>query len=209
MAKEPSKGDPLARMVGSLGVDLFIIADCKLPTDDILAATRNLGLEFSAIGVPHEKVRFFVRSGGPTLQPVASDDRMVFHRLRVTGFEEILIGGLHLYDRINYKELHRHAMVGDHHSTLRNAERVVEHDRTILVGDFNMTPDEEGMIDSKNAFGALMTWDLAKVQSDPRHGGSPRFFNPMWSVMGRAEAPGAIIGTTPTLTISSGIASMA
>ena len=191
MAKEASKGAPLARVVKGRGIDMFVVADCDLPSDEILADLSAVGLEFSGTKVPHKKVRFFTRATGPALEPVLFDDRMDFFRLARHGFEDILIGATHLYDRVNFREPRsRHSKVARHYRTLIEAERRIGHDRTLLVGDFNMTPDEMGMVDSENAFGARMTWDLAEIHSDPKRGGSPRFFNPMWSLMGRSEAPG-------------------
>ncbi len=190
MADQPAKGDPLAWVVKEQGVDVIVLADCTLPNADILASLGSLGLEFRAT-LPHDKVRVFGRSSKLELDAVLSDTRVHLFRLACGGFEEILIGATHLYDRLNHQEeRRRHDKVKLHYQTVVDAENRVGHNRTLLVGDFNMTPNEAGMIDPEQAFGALMTWDLAEVHSDPMQGGSPRFYNPMWSLMGRAEAPG-------------------
>jgi hypothetical protein len=42
----------------------------------------------------------------------------------------------------------------------------------------------------------MMTRDLAKVHGDGVKDGQPRFYNPMWSIMGRAEAPGTFYWTS-------------
>ncbi len=191
MAREPIKADPLARIARRRDVDILIVAECTLPTEEILKSLSAHGLAFSGTDLPHDRIRFFRRASGPELVPVLSDERLDFQRLTSRGFEEVLIGGVHLDDRQHTPlEQSRHSKVGLHYRTLIEAERTVEHGRTILVGDFNMTPNEMGMVDPENAFGAVMTWDLARVHSDPTHGGTPRFFNPMWSLMGRSEAPG-------------------
>jgi hypothetical protein len=46
------------------------------------------------------------------------------------------------------------------------------------------------MLDSRSGFGAMMTWELAEIHSPVDVGSRPRFFNPMWSLMGRPQAPG-------------------
>jgi hypothetical protein len=190
MAREANKAAPLARMVKGQGVDVLIVADCKLSTDQILASLSALGLEFSPTKRPHDRVRFFKRSAGFDLIPVLSDDRMDFYRLISGGFEEILVGATHLHGRRDVPlPESRLAKLAPRLLTLAEAERRVGHDRTLLAGDFNMTPDEMGMIGPENAFGALMTWDLAEIRSKSGRR-TPRFFNPMWSLMGRSEAPG-------------------
>jgi hypothetical protein len=191
MLKESGRGNPLARLVKHQGVDVLILADCQLTSDEVLASMSEVGLEFSGADLPHSRVRFFGRLAGPELVPVLSDNRLDFFRLIVEGFEEVLIGAIHFYGRRDVpSQQSRHAKVARHYRTLVEAERQVGHDQTLIVGDFNMTPDEMGMVDPEHAFGALMTWDLARVHSDPDHGGSPRFYNPMWSLMGRSHAPG-------------------
>ena len=191
MAKEPSKADPLARLAKDQDVDVLIVVDCALRTEEILASLSTVGPEFSGTKLPHNKVRFFKRSSELDLIPIFFDDRMDFFRLGHEGTEDILIGATHLYGRRDHpEERQRHAKVARHYRTLIEAEELVGHNRTLLVGDFNMTPDEMGMIDAENAFGALMTWDLASMHSNRDLGSSPGFYNPMWSLMGRSNAPG-------------------
>jgi len=191
MTKESVKADPLARMVNGRAIDLVVLADCGLSDTEILNAFIARGLNFTALAIPHPKVRFFRRSTSPRLVHVTSDDRFHFVRLTAEGFEEILIGATHLYDRQNTPlPQSRHSKASRHMTTLFEAELQAKHNRTILVGDFNMTPEEAGMVDRENSFGALMSWDLAKAQSAPELQEAPRFFNPMWSLMGRAGAPG-------------------
>ncbi len=190
MTKESDKADPLARMVKAQKIDLVVVADCCLPNTEILNAFTARGLDFTTLAIPHPKVRFFRRSTAPELVPVVADERFDFVRLVAQGFEEILLGATHLYDR-QHTPLpgSRFSKALGHMPTLFEAESLVKHHRTILIGDFNMTPEEQGMIDP-NSFGALMSWDLAKAQSPPEPHERPRFFNPMWSLMGRAGAPG-------------------
>ena len=197
MSDESDKADPLARMVKREAIDLVIIADCELSNAHIFTTLTNRGLDFKTLPMPHEKVRFFRRSTSPELVNVVADKRFHYVRLVANGFEEILLGATHLYDRQNTPSRGaRFSKALGHMTTLFEAESLFEeaspakHNRTILVGDFNMTLEEEGMVDRENSFGALMSWDLAKAQSAPELQEPPRFFNPMWSLMGRAEAPG-------------------
>ena len=173
------------------GIDLIILADCVLSNPEILAALNRRGSAFATLAIPHPQVKFFRRLTAPDLVPVLSDERFQFVGMIANGFEEILIRATHLDDRRNFSlPESRHAKVSTHIKTLFEAETFVNHNRTTLIGDFNMTPEEPGMVNSVNSFGALMSWDLARAQSDPELQEPPRFFNPMWSLMGRAEAPG-------------------
>ena len=190
MAKESSKGDPISRIAKRYAIDLLIVTECELSDHDLLEALLKRGLEFGTLAIPHPQIRFFAKAALPKLSQVASDERFQFVKLTHDGCEEILIGATHLYGRQHTSSPHsRHYKASLHLPTLWEAERLADHSRTILVGDFNMTPEEPGMV-KPDCFGALMSWDLAATQSHSELQEPPRFFNPMWSLMGRSEAPG-------------------
>jgi hypothetical protein len=68
---------------------------------------------------------------------------------------------------------------------LREAEEDARHERTIVVGDFNMNPFDKGMIDPEIGFGAMMNRSLAARHSTSGSAGAKRFYNPTWSKLGR------------------------
>lgn len=78
----------------------------------------------------------------------------------------------------------------------RVARRIIEketdlgHSRTVLVGDFNMDPHEDGVV-SSDAFHGVMTQQLARrEQRTVQHESFPMFYNPMWSCFGdRSPGP--------------------
>jgi len=63
-------------------------------------------------------------------------------------------------------------------------ENEVGHSRTIVIGDLNMNPFEDGLVSSEG-FHAVMSRKLAKEGSRTVHEQSRKFFyNPMWSRFG-------------------------
>jgi hypothetical protein len=67
------------------------------------------------------------------------------------------------------------------------------HDRTAVVGDLNVNPFHDGMLDVR---GLNAVWDRNTVKrKDPRRFGKigpeafPMFYNPMWSHLGDRTAP--------------------
>jgi len=73
---------------------------------------------------------------------------------------------------------------------IQQAEKQVEHQRTIVIGDFNMNPYEKGMVNA-NGFNAVMSRSIAMNRERTLQGrqyGS--FFNPMWGLMGDSS-PGS------------------
>jgi endonuclease/exonuclease/phosphatase family metal-dependent hydrolase len=67
---------------------------------------------------------------------------------------------------------------------LRRTETSVNHERTVLVGDLNMHPYEDGVVGA-DALHALLTEELAvRVPRLTARAGTPCFYNPMWGLLG-------------------------
>ena len=67
---------------------------------------------------------------------------------------------------------------------IRFVEKTNKHRRSIIVGDFNMNPFEDGIINARGLH-AVMNRDIAQTNSREIYGTSYDFFyNPMWSLMG-------------------------
>jgi hypothetical protein len=73
---------------------------------------------------------------------------------------------------------------------IRRVETSVGHSRTVVVGDLNMNPFEDGMI-SADGFHAVMTSEIANKQPRSIQGNQyPFFYNPMWGRFGdNSEGP--------------------
>jgi hypothetical protein len=190
LTTEAEKSAVVARVAQEYGVDVLSLAECGIPDDLLLDALRVIDPNFERPANPHPRFQFFTRFPGEHLEPWHADGRLAVRRVRFEGYEDILLAAFHYLDRRNNRPAKQHQKLKNYKKTLLEAERKAGHDRTILFGDFNMNPYEIGMLDPGAGLGALMTWDLAAVHGEKKGDGLPRFYNPMWSVMGRAEAPG-------------------
>jgi hypothetical protein len=161
-----------------------------------LEALRNEDRAFEAPLNPADpdqlgRFKFFCRFRGQDLQPWVADDRLDARRLRRAGFEDILLAAFHYIDPRNNSPEKQREGLSRYKQTLLEAERKAGHTRTVLFGDLNMNPFAIGMLEPRRGLGAMITWDLAEAHSELADGGPHRFYNPMWSVMGRADAPGS------------------
>jgi len=75
---------------------------------------------------------------------------------------------------------------------IEDAENMVGHSRTIVVGDFNMNPFEAGMVGAEGLH-AVMDRRIALRSTRSVRGQEYRFFyNPMWNLLGdRNQSPGS------------------
>jgi hypothetical protein len=148
--------------------------------------------DFDRPDVQHYRFQIYTRFPGHLLEPFKDDDRVSIRKLKLPGKLEVLLAAIHFYDRRNYDRRSQHTKAISVNQTIRQAEVEAGHARTIVFGDFNMNPFEEGMTDTEVGFGAMMTRELASRHTEVAVRGAQRFFNPMWSRLGREipEPPG-------------------
>lgn len=119
---------------------------------------------------------------------------MTAHTLRVGNSRNIILISFHGHDRMSMPiEADRASLAQDIASDIRLIEKDVGHTRTLVVGDFNMTPYEQGMVTTKGMH-ALMSKSLTRsMQQLQNRVGYPCFYNPMWSHLGDHpnRAPGS------------------
>ncbi|MGK7928934.1 MAG: hypothetical protein AB4290_27470 [Spirulina sp.] len=73
---------------------------------------------------------------------------------------------------------------------IQEAENQVGHRRTLVIGDLNMNPFEDGII-AADGFHAVMTQQIARKRDRTVQGQrKPFFYNPIWGRMGDLS-PGA------------------
>ena len=173
-------------------VDILVLAETTVDADVLLSELRLSDPAYDRPDFQHYRFQIFTRFPGHLLEPFKDDDRVSIRKLKFPGKLEILLAAIHFYDRRNHDRSSQHTKAASVNQTIRQAEVVADHTRTIVFGDFNMNPFEAGMIDTEIGFGAMMTRDLASRHTELEVRGAQLFFNPMWSRLGRQtpEPPG-------------------
>ncbi|MDY6786328.1 MAG: hypothetical protein SW833_28050, partial [Cyanobacteriota bacterium] len=107
---------------------------------------------------------------------------------------DILLVALHLPSKLHSNEKDQISGSTRVAELIREAEQEVGHNRTIVIGDFNMNPFEASMIGA-DGFHAVMTQKIArKVSRTVSQKEKLYFYNPMWGRMGdfsSADPPGS------------------
>jgi hypothetical protein len=163
--------------------DLIMLAESRVRPASILEELNVQGPDFYYPETQHERFAIFTRFPSVFLEPFEDHPRMSVRRLQLPGKIEILVGIIHFPDRRNHSPSEQRSLCFELAQFLRDAEERAGHRRTILVGDFNMNPFDEGMVDV-NRFGATMTKDLARKLAKREPNPRPRFYNPMWGCFG-------------------------
>ncbi|MBI2909016.1 MAG: endonuclease/exonuclease/phosphatase family protein [Chloroflexi bacterium] len=176
----------VASLAHTYRVDVVMLAECQADAGDLLLAlntnsTRDYNYS-PKIGC--EKITIFTSFPSEFIPPLYETDRLTIRHLRLPGLTDLLLAITHLPSKLYWDEGSQAPECFELSRALRQAESLVGHARTVLVGDLNMNPFEDGVIDAAGLHG-VMTRDVAKkgarkVQS--RH--YPFFYNPMWGLFG-------------------------
>lgn len=101
--------------------------------------------------------------------------------------KDFILALVHLPSKLYYLNEDQAAYASEIVKEIEVVEKVIGHRRTIVVGDFNMNPFENGMV---NAFGfhAIMDRKVVCKKSRIIKGVEKHFFyNPMWNQFGKKE----------------------
>lgn len=209
----PDKEELLARLIQAEAVDVVVLVETRIDPSILSYRLEEAGRPFSVPRVPHPDragvseiradtnkrwARFEVLAGYLSacfVDWARDEDRIRLRKFKVPGRVEILLGAIHLPSGLHLERSERKSAADSVARVVRQAQRdkSVGHERTILVGDFNLNPFDDGMI-FPSGFGAMMTKGLVR-KSRPSPGEfSGRFYNPTWSRLGR-EWPEAPPGT--------------
>lgn len=193
--KKPEVLSHLICLAQSHSVDVFILAECPVDLEPARSALNGSGIAgtYREVVQAEAKVRALTRLGiEDFVHRFTGHGRyLAAWTLRAPTLTppEALVVGVHLPSKAGGFSMTDQASVAmEVIKELTDVEDGREHRNTILIGDFNMRPYDEGMT-LVTGFHGLMTKALAGLP-DRRHLDQPRrrFYNPMWGLFGDRTA---------------------
>jgi Endonuclease/Exonuclease/phosphatase family len=182
-----SRGVLIARLAAEYDVDVIVLAETADTPDNFLSFLNHTVVAYSyAPGIGNTKIKLFVRFSEDLAAPVFETDRLTVRRINLPGAQDILLAAVHFPSKHDWSEDSQAAECYNLASEIRGTEEKVGHQRTILVGDLNMNPFENGLV-SAVGLHAVSSRSIAKrgnrkVQAREY----PFFYNPMWGLFGDA-----------------------
>ena len=182
---------PLAGLVSSLisefSVDVVVLAECDQSHSEFLStlndATTTPFRRRSPIDID---LRVYSRLPTRVVRPFTSDinGHLGTYRVAWPNRPELLLVTLHYHSRRNWDPGDQDQFAPEVMADVRRQERRLAHQRTIIVGDFNMNPFDRGLV-AANGFHAVATRNFAAEKSRTVDGRSyDMFYNPMWRFFG-------------------------
>jgi hypothetical protein len=186
--QKPQLLQSICRLAG-LGVQVFLFAEPPADASVLLDVLNRAatGARFDQVASRSKRVLYLSSIQDSTWTDRFFDsinDRVTALELQPADATGILLIGAHLLSPVNQSSSSRADWARDVASDIRRIEGDAGHQRTVLVGDLNMNPFDEGLI-ATTALHAVMTRKLAiSVQGLGAREGFLPFYNPMWSCLG-------------------------
>ena len=179
--------EPLARLVSRHEVDVLLLAECALTPPQILGALNRPAKvwQFAAPLVSgREKIHIFSRLGARNISERLDAPRWTMRELVWPNLPAVTLVAVHLPSKLRSNPSSQAFECAELSADIRAIEAQVGHERTLVVGDFNMNPFEEGML-AANGLHGESSRKVALARSRVVGGKSyPFFYNPMWNFWG-------------------------
>jgi hypothetical protein len=182
----------VAELAAERRLDIVILAESGIGADQhIPMLGAGTGAVYCRPTAVTTRLQVFSRSNVLGLEEVhgSSNGRLTVRRLQFGGVD-FLLAAAHLVSKRETDQASQHFEAEVLSAEIRDVERRQGHSRTILVGDLNLNPFEEGVVAAAGLH-AMTTKagvaDGSRVVQDKEY---PFFYNPMWGLFGdRSPGP--------------------
>ncbi len=167
-------------------VDVLMLAECEIDID-ILLSELNDGGRFDYHYSPRigcKKIEVFTQFSSEFIQPVRESERLTIRHLKLPRLTDILLAITHLPSKLHLDEFDQAIECMKLSDSIREAEHDVGHARTVLVGDLNVNPFEDGMVSTEGLHGVMSRSIAQKKTRTVQKQEYPFFYNPMWGLLG-------------------------
>lgn len=179
--------ESVARLALMHQIDILMLVECSIQPFDLLNSLNSLG-DSDYFFSPSEcdRVKIYTKFSEGYIRPIYENDKLTIRHLNLPEKLDILLAVTHFVSKLKWHDKSQALQCPIFANHITAAEERIGHSRTILVGDLNMNPFEDGVIGA-NGLNAVMSRSIAKrgnriVDKETY----PYFYNPMWNLLGDA-----------------------
>lgn len=184
-------GNQIHDQVRTLAIErntaLIILAECKLDIArlvELLNRESSKQYETSLYELSTRKLVFIHNSVENKFHLIRDSSFGSFGVFNTEEGKEVIIAAIHFPSKRNRDDLDFNDFAEAFRNELEEVEQERGHSRSVIVGDFNMNPFEDGMIAAKYLH-AVMDSEIAKKKGRTVQGRFYKYlYNPMWGRMG-------------------------
>lgn len=185
-------GDSVSRLAAQERADVVVLAESAAESETALETLRReVDGSFFEPTSETPRLQLFARHPALDLDEVYGDasGRLSIRVLRYEQTEFLFVAA-HLPSKVNWTPADQTAEVQTLANQIREEETRRGHRRTILCGDLNMNPFEDGVVKAAGLH-AMMTKATVKAGTRKvQERDYPFFYNPMWGFFGdRTQGP--------------------
>lgn len=186
--------DRLVSIIQRHDIDIVILAECpEVTTAFCKQLSECTQKRFHFVPGQSPRLQLVTCLREEALTPVFDDPsgRLTIRRLRIHDRRiDILLAAVHLPSKLYYPDQDQQFIATEIARDIDHHESRLANTRTVLVGDFNMNPFDNGIVGA-GGLHAVMTRNVANGNTRRVEGREYRYFyNPMWSCFGdRSEGP--------------------
>lgn len=174
-------------------VDVLILAECKIPVGAMLTALNSGSQHLFHLtnGGRCKRITIYTRLPRNSIESLEdySANKYTIRRLKLPR-GEVLLAATHLSSKPRYKETDKDSECRILGTAIRGAEEAVGHTRTLLVGDLNANPFEDGVVKADCLHGVMSRAVASRGRRRVASRFYPFFYNPMWGRFGEStEGP--------------------
>jgi len=179
----------IVALVEEHAIDVLMLAESDIDQGHLLRSLNDRSHDFHFAPSAPAPVQMFIGTPTYVVRNVDDGSRYSIRELRMPGCIAVLVALLHLPSRLFVDERSQDFECTITAQSIREAEARVGHERTLVVGDFNMDPFSAGIVGAAG-FNAAMHRNTASRGGRMIRGENyPFFYNPMWNHFGDERKP--------------------
>ena len=176
----------IAKISASYDIDILMFAENSIDIDELLSILNNSDSSdyFYAPGIGCQKIQIFSRFSEDFIRPLYESSDLTIRYLNLPGLMDILLAVNHFPSKLYWDETSQLIECTKLNNSILDAEKQIGHSRTILIGDFNMNPFENGVISSGGLHGVMSRNIALRGKRIVKNKEYRFFYNPMWNFFG-------------------------
>jgi exonuclease III len=174
----------LEEIVDDYSIDVVALAECPISSATLaLELARFSRVRFVSDLTPREGRITWAFKSNVSVSPVFDGDKVSIREVQPPLGGAILLSAIHASSRMSRDVAELNVLIPRAAQAVKDAEIFKGHDRTIVFGDFNLSPFDDGIISSES-FHAVMSRQTALRGARTVYEESRKFFyNPMWKLL--------------------------
>lgn len=185
----------LTLLAQHINPDILILAECSLDSTTVLNCLNKHDVYYYHQDSICEKIHFFSKYNYSQIRIISSNKRYAVKNISVLGYPIFNLLSLHYPSKLNWNNEDQAAQVSELRNEIEQFEIQQNSTNTVLIGDFNMNPFENSMV-QHTGLNSVMSKEIALKGGRMINGKVySYFYNPMWSFFGDKGKNDKVNGT--------------